>query len=240
MAYTHHVGLEVPNASLAQHVARARERCVNEPALQCVLLAASTNQTRQFREGDIHTGALHMRLPHAVIVPFVNALTQPLPGEGAGAVQVLRQSTDAEDLGQPIADAEKRHAQLTEYRDRLHALAARPDIHVDDLIKIASELSQVQSQLEAADGQQRDLATRVDTEELYVDYSTPNDPGAADPIHQAWANGAETFANNAGAALEFSIASLPWLPLAALALFALRLARRLVIGRASRAKQGSV
>ncbi len=99
-----------------------------------------------------------VRLPHEAVAPFTQALTAPLPGERPGDVVVRSRATQAEDLRRPIADGARRLAQFTGYRARLTALAARPDIHVDDLIKLAGQLAEMQSRIEAADAEQRTLA----------------------------------------------------------------------------------
>jgi hypothetical protein len=232
LAYKHAIEIEVPRTSLGKHFAAARDRCANDAALHCVLISASTDGSGTARdaEGARESAALHLRLPHDLIVPFVNSLTTPLPGESLDVALVRRQSTTAEDLGQPIADVTRRLAQLNDYRDRLQTLEKRPDIHVDDLIKIASEMSQVQTQLEAADAEKRDLAKRVDTEELDVAFEEAVSLDASDAVRTAWARGAETFGGSMATAIEFSIAALPWLPLVALLLLAARAARRFVLG----------
>jgi hypothetical protein len=233
LAYKHSIGIEVARASLRRHFVAARDRCINEAALHCVLLSASSNGTgmeRDAAEESRASASLHLRLPHDFIVPFVNALTSPLPGEPPGVAQVRQQSTTAEDLGQPIADVQRRLAQLTDYRDRLQTLEKRPDIHVDDLIKIAGEMSQVQTQLEAADAEKHELAERVDTEELDIAFDEPVREGAFEAVRMAWARGAETFSFSMATAIEFSIAAIPWLPLLALLMLTARAARRFVFG----------
>jgi len=233
LAYKHAIGIAVERDSLPRHFAAVRDRCANEIALHCVLLSASTvgdGADNDEGEGAGPRASLHLRLPHELIVPFVNSLTDPLPGESPGLAQVRRQSTTAEDLGQPIADVTRRLAQLTNYRDRLQALAARTDIHVDDLIKIASEMSQVQTQLEAADAEQRELAQRVDTEELDIAFEEPVGQRALDAVSNAWVRAAETFDGSMASAIEFSIAAVPWLPLVALLVVAARMIRRFVFG----------
>lgn len=235
LAYKHAVGIEVERASLDRHFVAVRDRCVNEAALHCVLLSASTvgdGSEREAIQGAWQRASLDLRLPHDMIVPFVNSLTNPLPGESAGVARVRRQSTSAEDLGQPVADVARRLAQLANYRDRLQTLAARADVRVDDLIKIAGEMSQVQTQLEAADAEQRELALRVDTEELTIAFEEPIGENAFDAVRNAWARGAETFDNSMANAIEFAISAIPWLPLVALLALAARAARRFVFGGA--------
>jgi hypothetical protein len=235
LAYKHDIGIEIVRDSLRAHFVVVRDRCVNEIALHCVLLSASIDDNDNERDGGYGAGqraTLRLRLPHDLIVPFANSLTKPLPGEPPAVARVRRQSTSAEDLGQPIADVERRLAQLTNYRDRLQTLAARPDIHVDDLIKIAGEMSHVQTELEAANAEQRELAQRVETEELDIGFLEPAGQGLFDAVSTTWARSADTFGRSTASAIDFAISAIPWLPLVALLLVAARAGRRFVFGGA--------
>ncbi len=231
LAYSHQLTLGVPEGHVRAHFTAARDRCLNDAALRCVLMDASLHNVDAVtpRGDESESGDLELRLPHEAIGTFVNALSQPLEDETAGTVAVTSQATTAEDLGQPIADSERRHAQLTDYRDRLHELESRHDIKVDDLIKIAGQISDVQSQLEAADAQQRDLAQRVNTEKLSVNFHGPaRSGGSFGPVSSVWKNAADILGDSVASALEFSITALPWLPLVGLGLLILRAARWLI------------
>jgi hypothetical protein len=238
LAYHHEIGLALPAASLRRHFTAARDRCTNDAALHCILLAASLDAGARAAapDGDAPSALLRLRLPHDQLANFANALTDPLPGERSDVVAVVRQSTTADDLSRPIEDAARRLAQLSDYRARLNALAARPDTKVDDLVKIASELSQVQSEIESAQAQQRDLGLQVDTEALDIDFSTARQDVAFSPVSQAWSRAGETFWQSVAAAIDFTIAAVPWLPLVALGVLALGLVRRAVSGRRTAAR----
>ena len=176
-----------------------------------------------------------MRLPHDQIAPFTNALTDRLPAETSDLVQVIRQSSTAEDLGQPVADAGQRVAQLTDYLASLKVLGGRLTLSVADQVKIAGETAQAQTQLEEAQARQRELALRVDTEELDVDFADKKFVQDADPIPRVLEGAQESLRQNAAEALQFSIASLPWVPVVFVGLVVLWIARRVVFGRRLRA-----
>jgi hypothetical protein len=235
LAYTHQIGLEIEPAAVRSHFAAARDRCLNDATLHCILLNATIGQDQSgFERDETHqSGQLRMRLLREQVARYANALTNPLPGEQAGMVHVVQQSTMAEDLSRPIEDTVRRMAQLADYRDRLTALAARAATHVDDLVKIAGELSQVQSKIEAAQAEQRDLGLRVATEELDVDFNAARREDALDPLRHAWIHSREIFWRSVADALEFAITAVPWLPLLGLALLAIRFVRRLVFGKLS-------
>lgn len=221
LAYSHSLTLGLPPERVAAHFAAARDRCLGEAALRCVLLQSSIS------EGAQPTGrpaaSLQVRLPHESVAPYVAFVTAPLPGEAAADVVLRDQSTRAEELTQAIRDGGRRIAQLTDYRTRLTALAERPDTPVDSLVKVAGELSEVQSQIEEAEGRRRGLEERVDTEAVSLSLrSDQARAGAFAPVEEAWAQGGRILGESAASALRFAISSLPWLPVVFLGILILR------------------
>jgi hypothetical protein len=237
LAYTHQIGLEVANGALSAHFLAARDRCLTNPSHHCILIHAdiAAAQAGQGDEASDGAASLRVRLPHDQIAPFTNALTDRLPGETSDLVQVVRQSSTAEDLGQPVADAGQRVAQLTDYLASLKVLGGRLTLSVADQVKIAGETAQAQTQLEEAQARQRELALRVDTEELDVDFADKKIVQDADPVPRVLAGAQESLRKNTAEALQFSIAALPWVPVAFVGLVVLWIARRVVFGRRLRA-----
>ena len=169
LAYSHRLGLRVPVAMLDRHYEAAQSKCLDDDALRCVLLNAWISRDQS--SGQASNASLEVRLPHNAVGPFAQAVTATLPGERPGTVVVVSQATDAEDLSHPIADSQREIAQLTDYRNRLEGLENRASAKTEDLIKLAHELSDVQSQLDDTQTRQRDLTERVDTERLRVTYT---------------------------------------------------------------------
>jgi hypothetical protein len=83
---------------------------------------------------------LQLRLPRDAVEPFVEALLRPLPGKATVDAVLRSRSATADDLTASIADTERRRMQLIDYRERLTALAARPDAKLDELIKVVLRL----------------------------------------------------------------------------------------------------
>ena len=97
LAYSHRLGLRVPVAMLDRHYEAAQSKCLEDDALKCVLLNAWISRDQS--SGQASNASLEVRLPHDVVGPFVQAVTSVLPGERPGAVVIVSQSTNAEDLG---------------------------------------------------------------------------------------------------------------------------------------------
>ncbi len=237
LAYSHQVGLQVAGGAITAHFNDARDRCLNTAALHCILLNAdfSTLTYGQATDAPRHEGSLSLRLPHDQIAGYAASLTAPLPGEAAGLVTVTRQSMSAEDLSQPVADIGQRVAQLQSYLASLKALGERLTIGVGDLVKIAGETAQTQTEIEAAQAEQRNLSLRVNTEILDITFSEPAPtPPTPDPIADSWSTARDTFDRSAAAALDVAIAAIPWIPLAILGLILLWIIRILMVGRRRR------
>ena len=237
LAYTHEVALEMPGDVLAAHFAAARDRCLNDTALHCLLLHAEIGAPHmvysQRGAESMAMAGLQVRLPHDQVAGFSSVLTAPLPGEAAGLARVMRQASTADDLGQPGADAAQRVGELTDYLAALKVLGARLTISVSDQVKVAEETARAQTQLEEAQVMQRELALRVDTEAVEVTFgaSRPAAAPAPDPVMQVLAGAQDSLRQSAAEALAFGIAALPWVPLGLVGLLVLWVARRVVFGR---------
>ncbi|WP_245259360.1 DUF4349 domain-containing protein [Methylobacterium sp. 77] len=226
LAYTHDLTIGLPPERVSAHFEAARDRCLKDAALSCVLVASSIDDGP--RPSGRPQAQVQVRLPHESVAPYIAFVTAPLPGEAAGDVVLRRQSTRADDLTTAIEDGGRRLAQLTAYRGRLDELAAKPDPRAEDLIRIAQELAQVQSQIEEIEAKQRGLNQRVDTEIVSVALQSDQArAGPFAPVEEAWAQAGQTFGASAGSALRFAIASLPWLPLVMIAVFLIRALWRL-------------
>jgi uncharacterized protein DUF4349 len=227
LAYSHEMRLDMPAASVEARYDRAIKKCLDEAKFNCVVLNTSFG-TAELTGAPHPSAALTVRLAHDAVAPFEADLLAPLPGEAANDAVLRSRSTTADDLTAAIADVERRQAQLADYRDRLIELSKRPDVKVEDLIKIESELSNTQSQLETIAAQKKTLDQRVDTERLTIYLNTRDENGGFfGPVVQAWDQAGRVLGDNAGAAIRFSIGILPWLPIVLLGLFLVRLIFRL-------------
>jgi len=219
LAYSHQFDVEMPPAMIEPRFERARDACLKNQALGCVLLGAN------FSSGNGYPRAsLVLRLSHGQVEPFEQAVLAPLPDETPGAASVLQRSTEAEDMTQALLDIGRRLSQLTQYRDRLLELAKHTDAKVEDLIKVESELATTQSQIEALVAQQQHVNDQVATEKLTIDLAARQTIGAAEnPIAEAWHNAAGLFSASVAGALLVTIEALPWLVPIGLLILLLRL-----------------
>jgi hypothetical protein len=210
LAYSHDLSIETKADMVKQRFEQARDACLSGTIAGCVLLNANIEETG-FARYRHPVANLSVRLTHEAVAPFEQAVLKPLPGEQAGDVAVVSRSTSAEDLTAAIQDGDRRLAQLIDYRDRLTQLAKRTDAKVDDLIKVQSELSNTQSEIEELTAQQKRLGERVATELETVRITGRITVGRGSEIAETWHRSAEILDESVAASLHFLIAAVPWI-----------------------------
>ena len=84
-------------------------------------------------------------------------------------VELRSRSTEAQSVENEKNDTDKKVAQLTKYRDGLATLAKRPNLGVDDFIKVQEELSKTEADLDEALSANRDVTERIARERLASD-----------------------------------------------------------------------
>jgi len=216
-AYSHIVSIETERARIQPRFERTRSRCLQ--AVGCKLVSADIYLGADDEDNSTNA-TIVVELPHKQIDAFEHDILEPMSGESADSIKVISRSTQAQNVEQEQGDVEHRVRQLTDYRDRLTALSKRPDVRVDDLIKIESELSNVQSQLEQAAGQQRDVNDRVSKEQLTISLTSGEDAGNPfRPLAQVWHNSIELLLQSVANVLTFLIMFIPWIPVVALGFY---------------------
>ncbi|MBO1360187.1 DUF4349 domain-containing protein [Acetobacter sacchari] len=224
LAYDHDLQLRVPAGLVERHFNALRDSCLQDVDLDCTLLNARVSHDFT---GGRPSARIEARLPHQAVGRFIENATRPLSGETAQDVAVTAQSTTAEDLTPQVEDTGRRIRQLTAYRDRLEALGGRDNVRTEDLIRIAHELSDVQTQLDDAQSNQRVLDHRIDTELVTVSYdSLVPEAGPTSPLAEAWRNARSTFIESCADVLLFCMMAIPWVPVIVLAAGIGRLAMR--------------
>jgi hypothetical protein len=234
LAYSHLLNVELSSDLVEVRYNAVRNLCLTDVNLGCQLLGSEITAST-YSAYNSHA-ELRFRLPHASVQKIEDAVLAPAGKEGT--VRIRARSTTAEDLTGPIADIDRRLQLAKDYRERLTKIAARPDLPTNDLIKVESELSNTQQQIENMTAEQRGLSHRVETELLTIGfYDTPTIGSAFQPIGRSFQQAGITFGRNVADAIEFTIGALPYLPLGAvffvLAGYGWKLFRRIQRGRAN-------
>jgi hypothetical protein len=213
--YSHSWSLLLSHAALTRHFEAARDACLKDKALDCKLVSANLSN-----DGDTAQAQLSVLLPHASLDRFEHLLRNPRAGETANDVRLTSRATRAESVENAAADSKRKVAQLSAYRDRLADIAKRPNLSVDDLIKLEAEQARVETELDEALAEQRGIDSGLARESVdvsMVEQTAPPPSQMAQTLGEAGATLGASTANM----IIFVIGALPWLPLLAAGIWAL-------------------
>ena len=156
LAYEHTVVVDTSENKLAESFKSVTDACAADRENQCTVLHSEINH------GEYSRASIRMRVKPEGVGALVDL--------AAGSGDVIRRSTHVEDLAKSIADIDKRVGILTTTRDRLLELEERGANDIESLIKITTELTRVQAELEQALGQSAYQRQRVDTDILNIQF----------------------------------------------------------------------
>jgi hypothetical protein len=158
---------------------------------------------------------LDVLLPHDQIEGFKKALLAPVGNEAANEVVVQSSSTRADNVEGNSVNAERKVEQLTAYRDRLVALSKRPNLTIEDNIRLEAEISRVQGDLDAAVKVRADADERVAREAVHINLNEREKGPIASVVYRA----SDIFIQNIANVLAFLIGVIPWVPIIGAAIF---------------------
>ena len=124
--------------------------------------------------------------------------------------RLVSRSTQAQDLSDSVLDNAKRSEVATRYRDKLLKLEAQEGNDIDTMVKIASELSKVQSNLEFAQGEKAKLFQRIDTELINISITAPRVEGFWGPIGDSMSSFVDDLAYGVSSVISSAAMIIPW------------------------------
>ena len=204
----HHIVVEVRESDLQARFRRVADRCSADTADHCTILQSDLST------GDSPAGQMRLRIdPSAVedLIAFASA-----------DAKLVHRATTVEDLAEAIQDTQTRLEMLTNYRKQLLELQAKAGTNIDAAIKIASELSTVQGNLESVTGEAAYQAKRTTTDIVVLEFIVPAHSAYWRPIRESLRD----FAGNLTTALSQAITAVayivPWLLVVIPVLYLLR------------------
>lgn len=220
LAYSHDFSVELPNAQVQPIYEQLLAACNTDEQFACVVVQAS------IASGELSRANLRLRVQSAGIKP----LLQLLASQG----QIIKQTTSAEDLSNAVVDNGKRIEMLLSYRTRLQALELQQSTDIDTLMKIASELATVQTNIEYAQGEKRNLLQRVEKDflniELYAKRHQTTQP-FWQPITQAFDGLGHDIGLGISYLLTFLVYAVFWVPAIFIFLLVIRVFWRFIFKR---------
>jgi Domain of unknown function (DUF4349) len=193
----HSAEIDVPESDLTASFRRVTDRCTADSEHHCVILQSDLSS------GQYPSALVKLRIdPTGVddLVSFASSF---------GKLQ--RRSTKAEDLADAIADTHARIEMLTAYRKQLLDLQGKAATNVEAAIKIAGELSTVQTDLERASGEAGYQVKRTTTDLLSIDFVVSAHKAFWRPIHEAAGDFLQNLASGISQAITAVAYILPWL-----------------------------
>ena len=161
LAYVHVVSVELEKATLASVHNAVTSACENDLKYDCTILSDD------YSSGEYPSGRIQLRVKPEGVAFFSNLASR----EG----DVATHSRQAEDLTLSILDTAKRIEQLERFEKKLIALESRADADIDSLLKVASQLSETQTQLEYLQGSKATLLQRVHADILNINLRLKHD-----------------------------------------------------------------
>lgn len=182
--------------------------CSDDEEHECTVLDS------EITSGDYARASIQMRVLPAGV--------DPLAEIAARDAKVIQKRTLVEDLEESITDTDARIAMLTATRDKLLEIEDRAADDVDSLIKVASELTRIQSELERYAGQRATQQLRVDKHLLTIRFEAARSASFLGPIATALSG----FGANLSEGIADTVTAIAYLLPWSLLLFALFLAIR--------------
>ena len=213
LAYKHHVTIELPDSTIPQTLKLIVETCSGDTMHGCLVMHSELKTGMHPRS----VGTIKLRVAPDGISAYKNIALE--------TGQLVRQSISAEDLTEQVLDIDKRKKMLVAYRAKLEKLEQDSNASIDSLIKVASELSKVQSQIEFADGKGAELIKRIDTDELNITLRAYEETSFSGPVSQAFLDFGENLSEGISVFIIAMAFLLPWIVLTFILVWLIRLVR---------------
>jgi|SRR5271166_4782201 len=205
----HNVVIDVPESQLETRFHRVVERCTADAAHQCTILQSDLST------GDSPSGHIRLRIDPAAVEELISF--------ASSLGRLEHRSTTVEDLADAIQDTQSRLEMLTNYRRQLLELQAKAATNVDAAIRIASELSTVQTNLERAAGEAANQAKRTSTDIVTMDLVVAQRTAYWRPIREALRDFLGNLSNGMSQGITAVAYIVPWLLVAVPGLYVVRL-----------------
>lgn len=196
MAYEHSLVVDISEDEIDVAYNSVVETCSSAKEHACEVLDSSIEY------GDYKFAQVSMRIEPAGIEEIAKA--------AISLGTVVRRHTKVEDLAKTITDLDSRISILTTTRDKLLALEESEANDIESLIKVATELTKVQSELEQLSGQSAYQHQRVDMEVFSVQFVVERNQSFWKPIATSLSTFGQRLSEGIGHTVTAVAYLLPW------------------------------
>ena len=181
LAMAYRLSFALPTDQVRPLMESHQEACERAGPTQCQVLGAEAK-----RQGhDLESASLNLRATPAWMGSFRGRAEADVRDAGG---KVEDSGTTGEDLARPIADGEAAQKARATEQARLKVLMDRRTRHLDDSLAVEQEITRVQNDIDAQNGELAHMRGRVAMQTLTVEYQSsgmvePDGPTA--PVAQA-------------------------------------------------------
>jgi len=221
MAYSYTIAYAFDRATVGEVQGRQLAFCRQLGPARCVVLKSTLNMP----EPDAHIVSDEaVLLVDATQVGEVNRRFDALAV--AGGAKAANRQVQAEDVTRQVIDVDARVRAKTVLAERLLGLIRSGNGKVGELVEAERAYAAIQEELDAARGEQADLANRVAMSRVTISYQFNDTPGPDSPIRASLATAGDTLASSIGVLVTAVIAMLPWVIVGGLVVTLIRWIRR--------------
>jgi inorganic triphosphatase YgiF len=193
----HKVVIDVSETALETGFRKVVDRCMKDSDHHCTILQSDLSS------GQYPSGLIKLRVDPAAV--------EDLVGFASGLGRLESRSTTVEDLAEAIQDTQARIEMLTAYRKQLLELRAKATTNIEAAIKIASELSTVQSDIERATGEAAFQTRRVTTDVVTLRFEVTEQRAFWRPVREAFRDFRGHLSEGMSQAITAVAYIVPWL-----------------------------
>ena len=212
IAYEHSVEVRVPGNEIPQRIDAVQSACFSQKFGDCAVLNVEQ------RGGDFPRGSITVRIdPKGV---------EPLLGAASEGGDVISRTLRADDLEEAVTDNQLRRSRLEKERARLLEFQDKPDIKLEDMLKLSKRLSEVEAALDIAQQQHAQQRRRIDTNRLTIEFETTRTEAGRSDIGDAFRDSGRVFAASIAFMIRALAAAVPVVLLLGLVVLLVRRLRR--------------
>jgi hypothetical protein len=197
LAYVHHVRVILEQKEIPEVFEKLVSFCNEDEVNKCTLLHSRLNT------GDYSYGKIQVR----ILPGGVDSLLKVASRGG----EISERATNVQDLQDAIVNNQKRLEMLTQYHNRLTQLEKEPSHNIETLIKLAQELSRVQSDIEYAEGRKAKLLQQTQMDIVDIALDTPSYVSFWTPISESFSGFGENLSESIAQAITALAYLLPWI-----------------------------
>ncbi|MBU4318620.1 MAG: DUF4349 domain-containing protein [Proteobacteria bacterium] len=171
LAYEHFFTIDTSNENISESYYATLDVCTNNKDLHCTVLDS------QLSSGNEPSAYIKIRVKPEGIKDLIKIAAQ----KG----KIVQESTHIEDLATPILDNKQRLDMLNDQKKRLIDLQEKSVDNLDALLKLALEISRLQSEIEYETGQKEFLNQRTNLDIVNFNFQVEYYQSFWKPIKQS-------------------------------------------------------